>query len=259
MRTTNTFRFNHHSIPVPKITATDRILNATARLTAAIEGVQEASPDELAAIQALQTLLLGDVPPPEPTPAPVTAPRPTIDEEPVEIWSPDTAQQPARDTGTNLPATAPPSRWDLPAIIEDDTDNKSVPLTLPCRSPQAHAAPPTTTARTRLHARTAHMINCVIAEHALTDAQLPPPITNVPACRQGYALAAHLLQHNELHFAVNASEHFIGAVIDDNTGKVLEYRRLIKSEKYKGIWVRSFANELGRLFQGIRNVPGTYM
>jgi hypothetical protein len=52
-RTTNTFRFNHHSIPVPKITATDRTLDATARLTAAIKGVQEALPDELAGIQAL--------------------------------------------------------------------------------------------------------------------------------------------------------------------------------------------------------------
>jgi hypothetical protein len=84
-RVTDTFRYNHHAIPVPKITATDRILDATARLTAAIEGVQEAPPDELAAIQALRTLLLGEVPPPEPTTAPVNAPRPTIDEEHVEI------------------------------------------------------------------------------------------------------------------------------------------------------------------------------
>jgi len=105
-RITDTFSFNHHSIPVPKITATNRILDATTHLTAAIEGVQEAPPDELAAIQALRTLLLGEVPPPEPTPAPVTAPRPTIDEEPVVIWSPDDSQQPACNTGTNSPASA---------------------------------------------------------------------------------------------------------------------------------------------------------
>lgn len=66
-RITNTFRFCHHAIPVPTIMATDRILHATACLTAAIEGVQEAPPDELAAIQALRTLLLGEVPPTEPT------------------------------------------------------------------------------------------------------------------------------------------------------------------------------------------------
>ena len=220
-RITHTFRFNYHSIPVPKITATDRILDTTARLTAAIKGVQEAPPDELAAIQALQTLLLGEVPPPEPTPAPVTAPRPTIDEEPVVIWSHDDSQQPARNTGTNSPASAPPSRRDLPAIIEDDSDDKSVPPTLLCCSPRVHASPSTTTARTCLHARTAHMINCVIADHTLTNAQLPPPITNAPARRQGYALTAHLLQHNELPSAAKASEHFIGAVIDDDTGEVL--------------------------------------
>ncbi len=90
--TTDTFRFNHHSNPVPKITATDRILDATARLTAAIKGVQKALPNKLAAIQALRTLLLGEVPPPEPTPVPVTALRPTIDKEPVVIWSPDDTQ-----------------------------------------------------------------------------------------------------------------------------------------------------------------------
>jgi len=101
------------------------------------------------------------------------------------------------------------------------------------------------------------MINCVIAEHVLTNAQLPPPTMNAPARRQGYALAAHLLHHNEQHSAETTSEHFIGAVLDDDTGAVLEYRHLIKSDKYRRIWVYSFANELGRLFQGIRDIPGT--
>jgi hypothetical protein len=134
-RTTDTFRFNHHSIPVPKIMATNRILDATAHLTAAIEGVQEAPPDKLTAIQALRTLLLGEVPPPEPTPAPVTALRPTIDKEPEVIWSPNNAQQPVRDTGTNSPASAPPIQQDRPAIIEDDSDDDSAPPTLIHHSP----------------------------------------------------------------------------------------------------------------------------
>jgi hypothetical protein len=50
---------------------------------------------------------------------------------------------------------------------------------------------------------------------------------------------------------------FIGAVVDDITGDVLEYRHLIKSETHKTIWQRSFANELGHLFQGIRDIKGT--
>jgi hypothetical protein len=67
------------------------------------------------------------------------------------------------------------------------------------------------------------MINCVIANHVLTEAQLPPPTTTPTTRWQGYAFAAHLLQHNELHSAANASEHFIRAVIDVDTGDVLEY------------------------------------
>ncbi len=38
---------------------------------------------------------------------------------------------------------------------------------------------------------------------------------------------------------------------------VLEYRHLIKSAMHKTIWQRSFANELGRLFQGSRGIKGT--
>ncbi len=38
-RITNTFHFKHDAIPVPKITATKRIIDATTRLTAAIDGI----------------------------------------------------------------------------------------------------------------------------------------------------------------------------------------------------------------------------
>ena len=87
------------------------------------------------------------------------------------------------------------NRRNLPAIIKDDIDDDIVPPTLLHRSPWVHTAPSTATAHKRLHARTTHMINCVIAEHILTDAQLPPPITNAPARRHGYALAAQLKAH----------------------------------------------------------------
>ena len=50
---------------------------------------------------------------------------------------------------------------------------------------------------------------------------------------------------------------FTGAVIDEDTGKALEYRDLIKKDKYRDIWSTSLANEIGRLAQGIRNVKGT--
>ena len=56
---------------------------------------------------------------------------------------------------------------------------------------------------------------------------MPPPTTHVPTCRQGYAFVAPLLHTKQLHSAANASEHFIGVVIDNTTGDVLEHRHLI--------------------------------
>ena len=44
---------------------------------------------------------------------------------------------------------------------------------------------------------------------------------------------------------------YMNAVLDGGTGKLLEYRQLIQRPKYKYIWSKSFANEIGRLAQGI--------
>ena len=41
------------------------------------------------------------------------------------------------------------------------------------------------------------------------------------------------------------------AVLDGDTGKLLEYRHLMKTPKYKEIWGNSFGNEVGRLAQGM--------
>ena len=41
------------------------------------------------------------------------------------------------------------------------------------------------------------------------------------------------------------------AVLDGDNGKLLEYRHLMKTPKFKEIWVNSFGNEVGRLAQGM--------
>ena len=48
------------------------------------------------------------------------------------------------------------------------------------------------------------------------------------------------------------------AVVDESTGKSLEFRHLIKMDKYRNVWMHSFANKLGRLAQGIRYIKGAY-
>ena len=52
-------------------------------------------------------------------------------------------------------------------------------------------------------------------------------------------------------------EIFSGAILDDETGKYLEFCHLIKLDKYRFIWMKSFSNELGRLTQGIHEISGT--
>ena len=39
--------------------------------------------------------------------------------------------------------------------------------------------------------------------------------------------------------------------MDEETGKALEFRQLRSHPKYKKIWDTSYANELGRLCQGV--------
>jgi hypothetical protein len=47
------------------------------------------------------------------------------------------------------------------------------------------------------------------------------------------------------------------AVIHPITGKEMEYMALMKDPGLQLLWKRGFGNECGRLFQGIRDIPGT--
>ena len=50
----------------------------------------------------------------------------------------------------------------------------------------------------------------------------------------------------------------LNAVLNEDTGELMEYRHLIGNPKYREIWGRSFGNELGRLAQGMKGrVEGT--
>ncbi len=71
-----------------------------------------------------------------------------------------------------------------------------------------------------------------------------------PAIR--YTFMAHQLALSKL-----AANHFIGTIIDEETGTVLEYRHLFKNPAPKTVWKTSFSNKIGCLFQGIRELKGT--
>jgi hypothetical protein len=54
-----------------------------------------------------------------------------------------------------------------------------------------------------------------------------------------------------------SQQHHANAVIHPVTGKEMEYSALMKDPRLQPFWTRGFGNECGRLFQGIRDIPGT--
>jgi hypothetical protein len=52
-------------------------------------------------------------------------------------------------------------------------------------------------------------------------------------------------------------QHQANAVIHTVTRKEMEYSALMKDPHLQPLWTRGFGNECGRLFQGIRDIPGT--
>eukprot|EP00957_Ditylum_brightwellii_P029378 2220704-Ditylum_brightwellii.AAC.1 len=53
-------------------------------------------------------------------------------------------------------------------------------------------------------------------------------------------------------------EYMANAIVDEGTGRALEYRDLFKDPEYRDDWKHSFSNELGQLVQGLkRGINGT--
>jgi hypothetical protein len=54
-----------------------------------------------------------------------------------------------------------------------------------------------------------------------------------------------------------SQRHQANAVLHPITEKEMEYMALMKDPRLQPLWTRGFGNEVGRLFQGIRDIPGT--
>jgi hypothetical protein len=54
-----------------------------------------------------------------------------------------------------------------------------------------------------------------------------------------------------------SQQHQANAVVHPVTGKEMEYTALMKYPRLQPLWKRGFGNECRRLFQGIRDIPGT--
>jgi len=73
--------------------------------------------------------------------------------------------------------------------------------------------------------------------------------------KQGTAsLANNIINRHRISKKMNQLEnevHQALAVMDEDTGKMLNYRSLLKIPKFKKLWSRSVANEFGRLANGV--------
>jgi hypothetical protein len=196
------------------------------------------APSELEAIQNLRLLLLGEAPPlPIPiNPPPPVPPAPTpvheeIDNRPIHIWDPRTVP-----TLPTLATTSPLSPSPGPnLIITSDSDNvtKDTNHAVPTLS-QTHRTVNFTRSMARhTHSNHIHLINSAISEALLPHHNVNVPTTFPP---HGYIATtrALLVQTYGITSSTPTTTDdccFIGAIIDDVTGDVLEYRHLIKNTK----------------------------
>jgi hypothetical protein len=268
-RLTDTFHFKHHAMPVPTITPTGRIIAVTRHLTDAIAGIQEAPPDKLQAILTLHQLLLGKSPPvPIPIDPPSIPAPPEVDtsnmplqlndtdDKPIHMWDPSLVPQHNPMKHHHIVTSNNKDRPRLVAIIKQDkiTHTQALP----------HPKPPIRTQAQQRCTRAQHQSAHVhLINSAIMDA-LMPSIDIKPACdypTHGYIAATQALLIHTYDIVPttqkNTAINFIGTIVNDITGNVLKYRHLKKSDKHKDIWQHSFANKLGRLFQGIHDIKGT--
>jgi hypothetical protein len=142
---------------------------------------------------------------------------------PIRIWDPRADVTPA------IHKLCPPAKLPtspVPAVIKDVIDKFDAPPIPVIANRPAHShyvRPPQVRPATRSQLRecTTHMINSAIS-NILMPRLVMATATTPPAIR--YAFMVHQLALREL-----ATNHFLSAIIDKDTGTVLEYRHLVKS------------------------------
>ena len=242
-RITDTYRLQHHTIAIPQLTDTDRIIAATKELEDAISRLPPKPIDEIEAIKKLREIVLQEKQKAKlrnhvRTPTKVRAQRTQA--------SGDPTQQP---TASSSPVNRSIRPLQPNYISDDEHEEGLTTKTLP------NVPTPRRSKRVQNQVRPAYSTNTVSME---------PPIYkyNVGKYTRPYKMANQFLQLRE--WARKRQCHIerekggvAGAIIDDETGNAMEYRALIKNPKYREVWQRSYANELGRLAQGVRDIKGT--
>jgi hypothetical protein len=274
-RLSDTVQFQHKRITNPTITHANKVMHPLADCVKALQGMTSSARNSQAA-QDLQRIIeatkvqvqaqpdcLADVATSSTTPNTQQVPR---------VQTPNMSQVPRVQVPPNVPATntddnrrVTPSMLAQPPVSRHST---VTPTNIPTESAKRelirkqrvsrlrNAATPTTTspcAQTR-------------AQVATAVAQVTPPSKStrsqthsIAKPQTGFATAVMRQQWHQ-HSMVRLSQHITRlenevhqamAVMNADTGKLLNYCQLMQNTKYKKTWSLSSANEFGRLANGI--------
>ena len=266
----DTVKFRHHHIKVPRITPLERLTHATNELAKAIGNVpQSPRPNHVDAVERVRRLLL-----PVLTNSPSEGGKSGISQvhenakvSKIGEIEKFTTPQPQRNKkvtiARNNPTTPTMSAQPTIPVIsqdEDDVDLHSKENHLTMAPPRTPSPSPTRNHHLRydnapkryeLRSRSSHRINSVIIEEPanvksyklpnIHDTDVHTPVASDPPC----------------FYDNTIPPYFANAIIDPETGDALEYHQLIKRDEYKQRWMASFTKELQQLAQGNNDIKGT--
>jgi hypothetical protein len=226
-RIVDTLKLFAHNYQMPQLLSTDRLLMAASDMKDALQNPYPASPfasvgDDtvraLADLAAIFKLKIQQAPSPVTQASPVTIiQRPNLIPFPALISASPMLTKRQTRSQTTIHTPAIPDRPLPPRVVSPPTLHHSPP-----RVPNGSLE--------------------------LT----PRNLSQDDFCEMDTAHMAIALGHN--HWS---QRHHANAVIYPITGKEMEYWALMKNSRLQPLWTRGFGNECGRLFQGIRDIPGT--
>jgi hypothetical protein len=226
-RIVDTLEFFPHNYQMPQLSSTDRLIMAAKDMTDALQNPHPAVPfarvgddtiSALAELAAIFKLKLRQTQPP------------------------------------TLPA-APTTVKQRTCLAESSNPVLAYPMPLPQQ----------TRSQTTIH--TQDITNAPLPPRVVTPRTLNPSPPRVPTRSQ--RLSPRNLSQNDFcgidtaHMAIAlgnnhwSQQHLANVVIHPVTGKEMEYMALMKDPRLQPLWTRGFGKECGRLFQGIRDIPGT--
>ena len=274
-RFTDTIQFNHKNITRPTVSHADKVMAAIADCAKAIQNIGGSKGDEemKQLVQLTQQAITRD--PAIATaitqkPSPVAVPR-------VHPSAPsDANQRQTRSVTKAFQEFAQQYTAAVPRVGNTDQPNPTAPPPSTSRPSnrrrrkqrkaaaraQVSASAPARNTRSRIKAATKAAAPPATRTRAATSLSrlTKPTVSTKNKTRKGNAAAALMLRgkdRNKLRTLTKRIErlenevHQAMAVMDAESGKLLNYRQLMKHRKFKKFWGISSANEFGRLANGV--------